>query len=64
MPLPIPKPSITPTQTVMPTATPEITPIYTPVTWTGVWNEKVPGFQALTALITLIALYTIGRKRD
>ncbi|MCG7848437.1 MAG: TIGR04279 domain-containing protein [ANME-2 cluster archaeon] len=53
-----PSPTIKPTITPQPT--PEIVP--TPVIWTGIWKEKVPGFQVLTALFVLIALY-ISRKR-
>jgi len=44
--------------------TPEITPGATPVTWTGTWKAKVPGFQLLTALIALMTIFFISRRRD
>ena len=36
----------------------------THVTWIEMWKRKVPGFQALAALIALIALYIIRSRRD
>ena len=62
--VPTSKPVITPTQSVTDQPTPEITPTTIPVTWTGTWNAKVPGFQLLAALIPLITLYFISRRRD
>ncbi|MBC2762813.1 MAG: PGF-pre-PGF domain-containing protein [ANME-2 cluster archaeon] len=35
-----------------------------PVTWTGIWKAKVPGFQLLAALIALITLFFISRRKD
>ena len=61
-PFPSKTPAITPVQTGT-QPTPGITPVATPMTWTGLWKEEVPGFQALTALIALIALYATGRRR-
>ena len=43
---------------------PKIIPTTLPVTWTGTWNAKVPGFQLLAALISLITLYFISRRQD
>jgi len=54
----------TPTQSNTEQNSPEITPTTTPVTWTGTWMAKVPGFQLLAALIPLITLYFISRRRD
>jgi len=54
----------TPTQSNTEQNSPEITPTTIPVTWTGTWNAKVPGFQLLAALIPLITLYFISRRRD
>jgi len=61
---PTPTPVITPTQSVTEQPTSEKTPTVTPVTWTGTWKAKVPGFQLLAALIALITLYFISRRRD
>ncbi|MRG76199.1 MAG: PGF-pre-PGF domain-containing protein, partial [ANME-2 cluster archaeon] len=54
----------TPTQSNTEQNSPEITPTTIPVTWTGTWMAKVPGFQLLAALIPLITLYFISRRRD
>ncbi|MCD4816711.1 MAG: PGF-pre-PGF domain-containing protein, partial [Methanosarcinales archaeon] len=62
--VPTPTPVITPTQSVTEQPTSEKTPTVTPVTWTGTWKAKVPGFQLLAALIVLITLYFISRRRD
>ncbi len=64
IPTPVPTPTPTPTLNVTEQPTPEITPTATPVTWTGIWMAKVPGFQLLAALIALITLYFISRRRD
>jgi PGF-pre-PGF domain-containing protein len=55
---------ITPTPNIIEQSNPPITPDATPVTWTGTWKAKVPGFQLLPALIALITLYFISRRRD
>ncbi len=62
--VPTPTPVITPTPNIADHPTPEITPTTIPVTWTGTWKAKVPGFQLLAALIVLITLYLISRRRD
>ncbi len=62
--VPTPTPVITPTPNIAEHPTPEITPTTIPVTWTGTWKAKVPGFQLLAALIVLITLYLISRRRD
>ncbi|MBC2697289.1 MAG: TIGR04279 domain-containing protein [ANME-2 cluster archaeon] len=62
----------------VPTSVPTSTPMITPsenileiisnatniTTWTEIWKTKVPGFQALTAIIALITLYIIRNRRD
>ena len=63
-PTPTPTPVITPTLNITENLTLEITSNATPVTWTGTWKAKVPGFQVLAALIALITLYFISRRRD
>ena len=64
VPTPTPTPVVTPTQNITENLTLEITSNATPVTWTGTWKAKVPGFQALAALIALTTLYFISRRRD
>jgi methanogen extracellular protein (TIGR04279 family)/PGF-pre-PGF domain-containing protein len=59
-PVPTPTPVITPTENIL-----EIISNATHVTtWTEIWKTKVPGFQALTAIIALITLYIIRSRRD
>ena len=59
-PIPTPTPVITPTENIL-----EIISNATHVTtWTEIWKTKVPGFQALTAIIALITLYIIRSRRD
>jgi|GEM_PF-6812785 len=60
---PPPKPTPIPTPIPTPTPTPEITPTPTPISWSGVWSESIPGFQMIGALLIIITLYVIGRRR-
>jgi len=64
VPTPTPTPVITPTLNITENTTLEITSNTTPVTWTGTWKANVPGFHMLTAIIALITLYFISRRRD
>jgi methanogen extracellular protein (TIGR04279 family)/PGF-pre-PGF domain-containing protein len=58
--VPTPTPVITPTENIL-----EIISNATHVTtWTEIWKTKVPGFQALTAIIALITLYFVRSRRD
>jgi len=59
-PVPTPTPVITHTENIL-----EIISNATHVTtWTEIWKTKVPGFQALTAIIALITLYFVRSRRD
>jgi methanogen extracellular protein (TIGR04279 family)/PGF-pre-PGF domain-containing protein len=63
-PVPTPTPVITPTPSIIEIISNVTHNVTNVTTWTEIWKTKVPGFQALTALIALIALYIIRSRRD
>ena len=62
--IPTPVPTPTPVITLPPKIIEIISNATNVTTWTEIWNRKVPGFQALAALIAIIALYIIRSRRD